>query len=349
MRRVFTKEIQEDHKIKDLLKWFLFLFFTITFPSLGLKFLSSYFPGAIHFSSTLIILSSLLSCFIIFDRFIKFQDKNISEKLASWKKLMEIGKVCGQVMHDLQAPMAGWGVIIHSLKNENLSPEDRDIVSNLAQRASLRMKSIIEDLLFQMDGKIEEDKKLDVNALLNEVIQDFKGMPQASDVVIKNSLSQGSLFVSGQQKRLERIFINIVKNALEAMKLKGTLEARSSLKNNLAVIELADSGPGIPKEKIEEILKGNAASNKSKGYGIGLKFVKEVIERHKGKMEIDSALGQGTTFRFQFPIHVEDRDLQEVLKVEQRIHQTQAESVLAYTTSNTEEDSSPQVHKEVLH
>ncbi len=101
---------------------------------------------------------------------------------------------------------------------------------------------------------------------------------------------------------LERAVFNLVNNALKATPKGGTVTVRLAEEGDNAVLEVRDTGTGIPQYVLSRILQGNAIGTRGSGSGLSAKIVREVGEVHGGSMEGDSAEGKGTTFRLRIPM-----------------------------------------------
>jgi signal transduction histidine kinase len=104
------------------------------------------------------------------------------------------------------------------------------------------------------------------------------------------------------QDKLVRVFYNIASNARDAMPQGGTLEVTTIEENGFVKIEFRDSGTGMPEEVKKRIFEPFMTYGKKHGTGLGMSIVKKVIDDHKGRIEIDSEMGKGTTIRMLLPL-----------------------------------------------
>jgi two-component system, sporulation sensor kinase E len=102
-------------------------------------------------------------------------------------------------------------------------------------------------------------------------------------------------------ERLKRVFINVIKNAIDAMPKGGSLTIKSKEKDSNVEITIADTGTGMPKDTIEKIWTP-FFTTKAKGMGLGLPICKRIIEAHGGSILAESKLGKGTTFIITIPV-----------------------------------------------
>jgi signal transduction histidine kinase len=96
--------------------------------------------------------------------------------------------------------------------------------------------------------------------------------------------------------------VNLIKNALQAMTKGGTLTLQTGENDDGVWISVADTGGGIPQEQINRIFEP-FYTTKKKGSGLGLMIVQRIVRAHNGRIELESHVGRGTTFRIWLPLH----------------------------------------------
>ena len=111
--------------------------------------------------------------------------------------------------------------------------------------------------------------------------------------------------IEADKELLTYVFLNLIANAFKYTPSGGKILVKASLKNELLMIEVKDTGIGIPSEDIphifEEFFRASNVAKTTKGTGLGLSLVKHIIKRHRGDISVESKLGEGTTFRFTMP------------------------------------------------
>jgi len=107
--------------------------------------------------------------------------------------------------------------------------------------------------------------------------------------------------VKMDQDKIVRVFYNIASNARDAMPQGGKLTVKTEPSNGFVKVEFVDSGTGMPEEVKKRLFEPFMTYGKKHGTGLGMAIVKKVIDDHKGKIEIDSEMGKGTTIRIFFP------------------------------------------------
>jgi len=143
---------------------------------------------------------------------------------------------------------------------------------------------------------------------LNEVVRDVGGMLKMAGklrrVELVLLLDGEPLTVTVNRTRIEQILVNLVTNAVDAIGVDGavTVEVRPSEDGKRAIVEVRDTGSGIPPETLPKIFEPFFTTKPSdKGTGLGLPVVREIVESYEGKIEVESVVGEGTTFRFDLP------------------------------------------------
>ncbi len=143
---------------------------------------------------------------------------------------------------------------------------------------------------------------------LNEVVRDVGGMLKMAGKLrrVELTLVLGSepLMVTVNRTRIEQILVNLVTNAVDAIGVDGTVtvEVRPTEDGKRAVVEVRDTGSGIDTDTLGKIFEPFFTTKPSdKGTGLGLPVVREIVQSYGGKVEVESVVGQGTTFRFDLP------------------------------------------------
>src|SRR3569623_3607013 len=143
---------------------------------------------------------------------------------------------------------------------------------------------------------------------LNEVVRDVGGVLKMAGklrrVELVLLLDGEPLTVTVNRTRIEQILVNLVTNAVDAIGVDGavTVEVRPSEDGKRAIVEVRDTGSGIPPETLPKIFGPFFTTKPSdKGTGLGLPVVREIVESYEGKIEVESVVGEGTTFRFDLP------------------------------------------------
>lgn len=256
--------------------------------------LKIFINNSVFLISNLIFAVAMTQLNYVFRRKNYFAARSLEETMQSLARTNErIVKITAQAAHDIRGPLTSLNAAVRYWK-ENPPPEN-DYVTMLDLSAK-RLHSIANEVLDQHGPR----KKgiFSLHRLLDELIGEHSA--GSNGILFKKQYGE-ALSVAGNRDRLQRAFGNIIKNAVEAMNGKGALSLKTTSQDGHAVIEIADTGPGMPPEILKKVLRGGFTSKKE-GHGIGMEVVREVVEEHQGKIEADSIVGRGTTFRIKLPL-----------------------------------------------
>jgi two-component system NtrC family sensor kinase len=230
-----------------------------------------------------------------------------NEQLVRTEKLSSLGKLSASIAHEINNPLAGI-LTFAKLVSRNLAEGTPDAERRAAlqkhlaliERESQRCSTIVKNLLDFARERPLQQKLLDPRAPLEEALSLVDNQFRTQGVTIERALEAVPLVVAdfGQ---LRQAFVNIAMNACEAMGRGGTLRLTTHERDGLVEIVLADSGPGIPPERLSRIFEP-FFTTKEKGTGLGLSVVYGIVQKHEGTIAVDSEVGRGTTFTIRLPV-----------------------------------------------
>ena len=230
------------------------------------------------------------------------------DQLVRTEKLTSLGKLSASIAHEINNPLAGIltfaKLIVRTL--DQGTPDDatrRSLVKNLllVQRETERCSAIVRNLLDFARERPITLKDVDLNAVVDEGLQLLSNQIHIQNVTLEKRL--GPLPpVLGDFGQLRQACVNVVMNACEAMGRGGRLSIETALVEDGKWVEMAftDTGPGISPEHLSKIFDP-FFTTKERGTGLGLSVVYGIVERHGGRIEIQSEPGKGTRFTIQLP------------------------------------------------
>jgi signal transduction histidine kinase len=227
------------------------------------------------------------------------QLKEAQTKLLKSERFVAIGELSGMIGHDLRNPLTGIKNATYYLrkKYEKSTDSDAKAMLNLIDKAIDHANRIVNDLLdysreVQLDLMECSPKSLLKNALA--LVQ----IPERIKII---NHTQNKPVIKADITKIERVFINLIQNALDAMPETGSLKISSrKLKGNVE-ITFADTGTGILKELMAKI-STPLFTTKAQGMGFGLAICKRIVEAHGGKIAVESPVGKGSTFTVTLPV-----------------------------------------------
>ena len=219
------------------------------------------------------------------------------ERESAWKEMAK------QIAHEIRNPLTPMKLSIQHLRQafKDRAPEREEILQRVAQTVIEQIEALSRIATeFSHFAKIPERKfeKVSIDNLLKEAINLFR---EVEGITFIDRLASPDVVAIADSDQLRGVFINIIRNAIQAIEKEGTITISTSKDGRMCLIVISDTGLGIPEEIRTKIFEPNF-STKSEGMGIGLAIARRVIEDHGGKITCQSERGKGTTFEIQLPI-----------------------------------------------
>jgi len=230
------------------------------------------------------------------------------DTLVRTEKLSSLGKLSASIAHEINNPLAGIltfaKLMIRTIEHGPVGEtERRTLVKQLAlvQRETERCTAIVRNLLDFARERPLQLKDVDVNHVVEEVFSLVANQTAMLGVEASKDLAPVPK-VEADFGQLRQAFINIVINAIEAMGKGGHLRVSTRPLPGQDALEVVfqDDGPGIPPELMQKIFDP-FFTTKEKGTGLGLSVVYGIVERHKGRVSVESEPGKGTRFTIWLP------------------------------------------------
>jgi two-component system NtrC family sensor kinase len=243
------------------------------------------------------------------------QELRLAEaEVARGEKLAAIGQLAAGIAHELNNPLTGVLTFTHLLRKKmpegSQDAEDLDLVI----RETKRCASIIRRLLDFAREKAPEKELVDLNRLIDETVRFVERSAALQQIEISMQLDADLPPLYVDADLIKQVLMNILVNAQQAIAERGTIIVQSrlhesrSLANSgdesVPVVEIAisDTGCGIPKANLQRIFDPFFTSKEvGKGTGLGLSVSYGIVRSHGGEIEVESTVGQGTTFRVYLP------------------------------------------------
>jgi len=221
------------------------------------------------------------------------------EKLLKAQRLAVIGELAGMIGHDLRNPLTSIAGAQYYLRKKLASKVDGKVkeMLELVEKNIAYSNKIINDLLDYSRAIELEPTETSPREILEETLC-LVEIPK--NIKVKKCVpNRPKIWVD--VGKMKRVFVNIIKNAVDAMPQGGTLTITSRKRNNNVEISFVDTGIGMTKKVLEKIWTP-LFTTKAKGMGFGLPICKRIVEAHGGSILIESQPGKGTTFTVVVPI-----------------------------------------------
>ncbi|MBL7738375.1 MAG: HAMP domain-containing histidine kinase [Chitinophagaceae bacterium] len=233
--------------------------------------------------------------------------------LLKQKRLAELkNQFISNITHELKTPIATVGVAIEALKNFNAihdpqrTKEYLDISQNELQRLSLLVDKVLKLSMFEKKEIELKKEQFDCKQLVEEVMNSMKLQFEKYHATVKWHTEGDNFIIDADKLHITSVIYNLLDNALKYSKEEPIIDVKLSSYPGHIEFSVADNGIGIEpayREKIFDKFFRVPAGDKhnTKGYGLGLSYVSEVIKRHHGQLQVESELGKGSTFIAKVP------------------------------------------------
>ncbi|NPA51690.1 MAG: sensor histidine kinase, partial [Aquificae bacterium] len=215
------------------------------------------------------------------------------------EKLAILGRLVAGLSHDIRNPLAAISQAAFRIKklSQKIDNEKLEQLAKVIEKNVERSTDIMGRLLNFSKPAYQKTETISLKNLLEEALE--LSLVKKHQVTIEKNI-ENDIYVYGDKNALIHGIVNLIINSLEAMNYKGKLYIKLYKKNNNAIIEIKDSGKGIPnsiKDKIFEPF----FTTKDEGTGLGLFVLQKVIKEHRGKIDLITEQTKGTTFIIELP------------------------------------------------
>ena len=229
--------------------------------------------------------------------------KQLEKELKEKETLALIGEVVSGIAHSLSNPLnIISGNADYLLLDKSEKDKEYEELKTIIDEATKITKSIRHLLNFSRPLKINKQPN-DIHELINNVIKNSKFITGEKKITYKKNFDKKLDKFNFDYTQIEEVISNIITNAIQAIQHSGEIKIKTQKEESNAIIEITDSGPGIPKENLERIFLPFFSSKEyGKGTGLGLSIARKVIKEHNGDIKVKSITGKGTTFIISLPL-----------------------------------------------
>ncbi|WP_299581609.1 HAMP domain-containing sensor histidine kinase [uncultured Sunxiuqinia sp.] len=232
------------------------------------------------------------------------------------KKLSSIkNDFINNMTHELKTPISTISLASQMLHDNSVSNTPRTIehVSNVilqeSKRLSFQVEKVLQMAVFN-EGRLKlKFKEVHLNELINNVILNFELRVKSKNGTLTSTIMADNDLIKGDEVHITNVIFNLLDNAMKYSKDTPAIDVKTENKKDFVVVSIKDNGIGIAKEHQDQIFErfyrvptGNV--HDVKGFGLGLSYVKKIIDSHQGKIKVESALNKGTKFMIYFPLNM---------------------------------------------
>ncbi|MDD5562283.1 MAG: ATP-binding protein [Thermoanaerobaculaceae bacterium] len=235
------------------------------------------------------------------------------QKLIQADRLASLGQLAASVAHEINNPVSGVlnlaMLMQRILKDDGIPPdrieEFRRYLGQVASETS-RVGRIVSDLLSFSRQSKPQSAEADLNAIVTTTTSLASHKLELAGVAVELDLTQGLPRIRCDASQIQQVVMNLLLNGAEASKDGGrvTVTTRSAAKGSSVVLEVADTGSGIPPELVSKIFDPFfTTKEEGKGVGLGLAVAYGIVNAHGGEIEVATRVGVGSTFRVTLPLN----------------------------------------------
>ena len=233
----------------------------------------------------------------VISRDISFMKEHEQLVLQS-EKLRVVGEIAAGLAHEIRNPMTVISGFVQMMNADEKSPFKN--YTELIQTEVERINLILSEFLVLSRPQKEEYTKFSINDVLDSIIDLYSLENEQCNITVSKKTNGIHAYINGSVNQIKQVFINVFKNAIEAIERDGKIDIELCYDDRSVFIYIKDSGAGIPMHVLERIFEP-FYTTKTKGTGLGMMVTKKIIQEHNGAIKIRSKEKIGTEVLIQLP------------------------------------------------
>ena len=231
------------------------------------------------------------------------ETKQLEQQIRNSEKLASIGKLAAGVAHEINNPLGGILNCLYNLRKGGLSAARQEEYWASMEHGVRRVQKIVRQLLDFSQQHEPEFSPAGINGIIDQVLVLTTHLFAANHITLETHLGQGLPQVMVDRHMIEQVLMNLILNAVQAMKRGGLLTIRTSVAEGICRVDVSDTGSGIPPSVLPRVFDPFfTTKGEGEGTGLGLSVNLGIMERHGGKILVESEVGKGTTFTLCLPV-----------------------------------------------
>ncbi|QUG40122.1 sensor histidine kinase [Psychrobacillus sp. INOP01] len=216
------------------------------------------------------------------------------------KRLEAVERMGAAISHEIRNPLTAAIGFVQLLQNDAISKENHTQYLSIIKNELKSAERVIQDYLNFSNPEIKSMEPLLLQEELEQVVQLLQPLAKRNSVKIVSIFSPGE-GIEGDKQKIHQCFVNIMKNAIEAMPKGGILTVETESTPTTVSILIKDTGSGMTLEQVTRLGEPYYSTKGSKGTGLGIMVVYSIVRAMNGTIHVESEIGEGTTFKFTFP------------------------------------------------
>ena len=232
---------------------------------------------------------------------IAIENARLAQEMINNERLSAVGRMASTIIHDIKNPMGTLRVYAQVMKKKSGNEEAAKLADEMIHQVDRFVNMAQEILDFSRGVSATHIEETEFGEVMEDVLAFIEKDLTKRNIKIEKILNfQGKVKVD--QDKIVRVFYNIASNAADAMPTGGMLTVTTEEAGGMVKVDFKDTGTGMPEEVKRKIFEPFVTYGKKHGTGLGMAIVKKVMDDHKGKIEIETEMGKGTTIRLLFPL-----------------------------------------------
>ena len=219
--------------------------------------------------------------------------------LIRQERLSTIGRLGSSIVHDLRNPLASIYGGAEMLMDGDLNPAQLNRITRTIYRASRSIKDMLQELVDVSRGRVHPTETCRLVEVISAAAETQTTAAENNHVMIQIAIDE-SIEIPLERARIERVFRNLLSNAIDAMPGGGQISVSAKAAGNVVDVSVRDDGPGIPLEIRQGLFQPFSSSSKN-GLGLGLALSRQTVLDHGGDLWIEDAPSGGAHFVLRFP------------------------------------------------
>lgn len=227
------------------------------------------------------------------------EQKNTEEMLRKTEKLSLVGELAAGIAHEIRNPLTTIRGFVQIL--DHFSDEKKYLYSKTILEEIDRINFIVNEFMVFAKPHTVEFNNCNLVDIIRNVVHLLNAEAAMKNVEITEAYHDNDILIYGERNQLAQVFLNMLKNAIDALPNGGKIKIFSSLDEENVMISIQDNGIGMLPEQVVKIGEP-FYTLKENGNGLGLMVSYKIIENHRGTIMVESELNKGTTFHISFPL-----------------------------------------------
>ncbi|WP_335467357.1 ATP-binding protein [Neobacillus drentensis] len=231
--------------------------------------------------------------------FIK-KTNEMQQELIKAEKLKAVEQMGAAISHEIRNPLTAASGFVQLLQDDYLSRQKRKEYLAIVKEELFSAERVIQDYLTFAKPALNSLEEINVKSELRQIINILQPLANQSSVEIITDFSVIG-FIKGDGQKFRQCFVNVLKNAIESMPQGGYLHVSTEYSQNDVTIKVKDTGVGMTPQQLERLGEPFYSTKGKNGTGLGMMVVYSIVRAMDGSIWVESEMGKGTTFHFEFP------------------------------------------------